>query len=137
MSAKIQGGCLCGHIRYQSTAEPAFVANCHCPDCKRSTGAAFATIIGVPEDDTFTITGELGYHISTGDSGGNVSRGFCRECGSPLLSRVDVSPGVVYIKAGSLDDANWVEPQMELFTETRIACAKVPEGIPTFARNPA
>ena len=44
----IEGGCLCGSIRYTCDAEPALTANCHCKHCQRQSGSAFSTIIGVP-----------------------------------------------------------------------------------------
>ena len=46
---KIEGGCLCGKVRYLAETEPAFVAVCHCQDCQKATGTAFATVIALPE----------------------------------------------------------------------------------------
>lgn len=45
----ITGGCLCGKIRYSADAEPAFVGLCHCHDCQKFTGSAFAAVIGLPK----------------------------------------------------------------------------------------
>src|SRR5215467_12737617 len=46
---EIAGGCLCGKVRYSATGEPAFVGVCHCTDCQKFTGSAFAIVIGVPK----------------------------------------------------------------------------------------
>ncbi len=46
---QIAGGCLCGKVRYSANTEPAFVGVCHCRDCQKFTGSAFAVVIGVPE----------------------------------------------------------------------------------------
>ena len=54
----ITGGCLCGKIRYSADAEPAFVGLCHCHDCQKFTGSAFAAVIGLPKS-AVTVTGAL------------------------------------------------------------------------------
>jgi Glutathione-dependent formaldehyde-activating enzyme len=46
--AHIEGGCLCGRVRYGADADPAFVGVCHCNDCQKFTGSAFATVVAVP-----------------------------------------------------------------------------------------
>ena len=45
------GGCLCGAVRYKVTGEPVRVANCHCNDCRKVTGASFTTNVFVKEED--------------------------------------------------------------------------------------
>ena len=47
--ARIEGGCLCGKVRYSASGDPAFVGVCHCRDCQKWTGSAFAVVIGVPK----------------------------------------------------------------------------------------
>src|SRR5262245_10025872 len=46
---KIEGGCLCGKVRYSADAEPAFVGVCHCKNCQKGTGTAFSVVVGVPK----------------------------------------------------------------------------------------
>src|SRR5204863_376671 len=41
MAAKFTGGCACGAIRYEITAEPIVTFNCHCRDCQKTTVGAF------------------------------------------------------------------------------------------------
>ena len=55
---QIAGGCLCGKVRYSATGEPAFVGVCHCTDCQKFTGSAFAMVVGVPKP-ALTIEGRL------------------------------------------------------------------------------
>ena len=86
MAAKIVGGCMCGAVRYESATDAAMQASCYCRDCQRSTGAAFAPVLLVPKDAFKLTKGELKQYEVTGDSGNKVSRGFCANCGSPIMS---------------------------------------------------
>jgi len=47
---EFKGGCLCGAVRYAANAEPAFMANCHCDDCQKSSAAGHMSLIGLPKD---------------------------------------------------------------------------------------
>ena len=92
MPTSLTGGCACGAIRYACMADPLLALNCHCRDCQRASGTAFAAILRVPAA-AFTVTqGEPKFFTVTGDSGNPVSRGFCSECGSPLFSRLSACP---------------------------------------------
>lgn len=133
--AHIEGGCLCGQVRFSGEAEPAFQAICHCKNCQRQAGSAYSVIVGVPRG-ALTVTGTLKTYRDTGDSGGAVDRLFCPECGSPVLSDAPASPALVFIKAGTLDDASWVKPQIHIWTGSAMACTAIPEGVPAFPKNP-
>src|SRR5687768_15041233 len=112
---KLDGRCLCGAVTYSSDAEPLFAALCHCRDCQRQHGTAFAVVVGAPADG-FDVSGAVSTHVTVGDEHGQpVERRFCPSCGSPLFSETQALPGVILLKAGTLDDASWVEPQLEVW----------------------
>ena len=113
MSATYSGGCLCGNVRYEATINDQTAAgHCQCRDCQQSTGSAMSTFCMVAEDD-FTLTrGQLKQYSANGASGRKVTRNFCGDCGSPIVSTGDAMPGLVLIKAGSFDDSDWVKPAM-------------------------
>jgi hypothetical protein len=119
---KLDGGCLCGAVRYHCDADPLATANCHCADCQKSTGAAFSTVVVVPSD-ALEITGEtLSVYTTIGDdTHQEARRHFCSACGSQLLTRAAVSPGVVFIKAGTLDDSSLVTPMMDVWCDSKQA----------------
>lgn len=120
MPTSLTGGCACGAIRYACMAEPLLALNCHCRDCQRASGTAFAAILRVPAA-AFTMTkGEPKFFTVTGDSGNPVSRGFCSECGSPLFSRLSGLSDVVGLRVGSLDDPSQYHPSLDMF----VACAQ-------------
>lgn len=113
----ISGGCLCGAIRYSAETDPAFTAVCHCKNCQRQTGTASSVIVGLPAG-SLSISGPLKTFRDTGDSGKAVYRRFCSTCGSPIVTDVEVMPGLTFLKAGTLDDTGWLKPAMEIFCDS-------------------
>src|SRR5258707_13767382 len=77
----MSGGCSCGAVRYEASADPVVMLNCHCRDCQRASGAGFAAVVVVAKS-ALRIEGELRYHETVGESGNVVERGFCPTCGS-------------------------------------------------------
>jgi len=49
MGRKLSGGCACGAIRYETDADPVVMLNCHCSDCRKASGSAYAAIVVVPK----------------------------------------------------------------------------------------
>ncbi len=133
--ASIEGGCLCGKVRYSSNVEPAFVAVCHCSDCQRFTGSAFATVIAVPAS-AMKVTGTLKTFSKTGDSGKSIHRRFCPECGSGILDEADGLPGIAMVNAGTLDDSSWVKPQSEIYCASAQSWVRLGGDLKRFAKMP-
>ncbi|MGE5270529.1 MAG: GFA family protein [Thiohalocapsa sp.] len=112
--AELTGGCLCGRVRYTLSGEPAFTALCHCKNCQRYTGSAFEAVVVYPSA-AVSLQGELKTYHDTGDSGKQVRRRFCPNCGSGVIAEVDIMPGVTIVLAGTLDDASSYTPGMEIY----------------------
>jgi hypothetical protein len=93
MGTALSGGCACGAVRYACTAEPLFALNCHCRDCQRETGSAFAPILAVPSSAFAVTRGIPRYFDVTADSGYLTRRAFCGECGVASLRRAGLQPG--------------------------------------------
>ena len=116
--ANLDGRCLCGKVTYSCAAEPVAQAVCHCKDCQRQTGTALSVLVAVPRD-ALKIDGELSSYTTVGeDSGTGTARRFCPECGSPIASFPDGLPDVALLKAGTLDDSSWLDPQMHVWTDS-------------------
>lgn len=135
MTAPFTGGCLCGAVRYRGTAEPVMAGHCHCRDCQKSTGGAMSSLIAVPAD-TLTVTGAPKYFSVKGESGKSVDRGFCPDCGSPVLSKVEAIPGVVFVKVGSLDDPGWFKPGFDIYTSSAQPWDHMDPAVAKFAKMP-
>ena len=113
------GHCLCGNVKYRIDTEPFATAFCYCENCQRQTGTAFSIVIGVPKDALHVEGDSLSCFDTTGDVHGTTThRHFCSHCGSPVYSTVDAQPDVVYVKAGTLDDASVLHPNVEVFTRS-------------------
>lgn len=113
--SKLSGGCACGAIRYETTADPVVMLNCHCRDCQQATGSAYAAIVVVPKA-AVQLKGEPRYHKVAGNGGRAVERGFCPTCGSPVTTKLERIPDILGLYAGSLDDPSLHKPAMDLFT---------------------
>ena len=111
-----EGGCLCGAVRYVLKAEPQVTAVCHCTHCQRQSGGVFSVNLVVPEA-AYAQTGETKVFPDRGDSGKPVWRHFCANCGSPIISTIELMPGVVMVKAGTLDDLTGITPSLEVYTD--------------------
>ena len=115
--SKVAGSCLCGSVKYESDAEPQMVAVCHCSHCQKTSGSAFSVNLAMPADSVH-MSGKIASYEDTGTSGKPVIRMFCSKCGSSLASDVKAFPGLLLVKAGTLDDASWVKPGLEIWTES-------------------
>ena len=135
MSAYIEGGCLCGAVRYRSDDEPAVVGHCYCIDCRKASGTSHCTHVGMPEQSV-GFSGNVKFYDRPADSGNMVSRGFCPDCGSAVYSRNSGMPGMVFIRASSLDDPNVVTPQMSVYASRAPDWGRPDATLPAFAEMP-
>ena len=130
------GGCLCGAVKFEFDKPNLISAHhCHCIDCQNSTGSGKATVLVLPSN-AIKMEGELKFHTTTTISGRNMNRGFCRECGSPVLSFIEEMPEVKFVKAGSLDDSSWLKIDSNFFSSSAHAWSPIDEDIPSFTHNP-
>ena len=109
------GGCACECIRYECVEETIVQLICHCRDCQRASGSAFAAIMMFAADKFRFVKGKPAHHEVTGGSGRKLRRGFCAKCGSPLTLHWPEWSAVQMIQVASLDDPSCFEPQTELW----------------------
>ena len=109
MSETITGGCLCGAIRFETTAEPAIQLLCHCTDCQTISGAAAYAAYVVPLDTLSVSNGEPAHYEVTADSGRSNSRHFCPNCGTrvwAVLKEMELAS----VNGLALDDRKHFQP---------------------------
>ena len=133
---KIQGGCLCGAVRYKSAAQPVMTAICQCSHCQRQSGSAYSVNVAIPKGSLEYLGDVPATYEDRGSSGLPVHRRFCAKCGSPIVSEVDATPTLDWLKAGTLDDTSWVQPQSSIWCRSGQGWVSLPEGIPRFPENP-
>ena len=134
MNLPFSGGCACGAVRYECGAEPAMAFNCHCRDCQRASGSAYASGLLVSADAFRFTKGSPKYHPATSDSGRAVGRGFCADCGSPVVATQAGFP-IYIVYAASLDDPSWHRPTMEIFTSSAQPWDQLNPALPHYARG--
>ena len=130
------GGCLCGTIRYEVNEEPQRIANCHCDDCRKATGSSFATHIFVAEDDVVITQGEPKSFSHTADSGNTMTKEFCANCGSQLFGQTTGRPGIKSIKVGSIDDASFVQPIVNVYVKRALPFTQIDRSLACFDGMP-
>ena len=135
MKAPFSGGCACGAIRYECAAEPIEMFQCHCRDCQKFTGSAFAALVRVPKE-AMTIEGALKTFSSIGGSGNPILRHFCAECGSSIAEESAMRPDTIVLNVGTFDDPTVAKPGREIFRDDAVPWVEVHGEIPRFAKRP-
>jgi hypothetical protein len=130
------GGCACGAIRYESVTEPVLMVHCHCRDCQRSSGGPFSSFVIVPSDAFKLSQGPLRFYESPSHAGGKTHRGFCPDCGSPIMAQSAVNRDVAAIWTASLDDPSWFNPQMDVWTSDAHPWDQMNPALPRFEKYP-
>lgn len=133
--ATITGGCLCGDIRYEINGEPVRAAHCHCDDCRRATGASFATNVFFKDEDVKITKGSPKRFQHKADSGNTLTKEFCGNCGSQLFGIGSGSTGIRHVKVGTLDDASFVKPQIEVFTSRKLPFIRLSDETEHFEKG--
>ena len=128
----MEGGCACGEVRYRLTAEPLFVHCCHCLNCQRQTGSAFVVNILIEASHVELLAGEP-VRVPVARSGTRRQQIYrCPTCGIAVYSTY-TSARVRFVRAGTLDDPASVEPDVHIYTRSKLPWVQLPESTPAFA----
>jgi hypothetical protein len=134
---KLEGGCYCGGVRYRAEGDPLFRGQCFCRECQHIAGGSANLVMGMGEAG-FAYTRGTAKAFRRSDLENPVTREFCPDCGTHLLSRAPGLPGAVLLKVGTFDDPSvFGGPQMVIFTCDMQSYHQLPEGVATFERGPA
>lgn len=112
------GGCHCGALRYELSAPPLMIYNCHCTNCQKITGSAFTVAATVPEGALAFTKGEPKRASWKADSGNERFGLFCGACGSRIANGQTPSIGLLSLRTGTFDDTSWVEPVGDIWTKS-------------------
>lgn len=132
---KLEGGCYCGSLRYTCEGDPVMKGQCHCRECQYLSGGAPNLFLLMPTSG-FSYTKGTPKEFKRKDLERAVTREFCAECGTHVVTR---PPGysALVLKVGTLDDPTlFGGPQMAIYTVDRQPFHVIPDGMPSFERLP-
>ena len=109
----IDGGCHCGHIKYEAEVDPESVGVCHCTDCQTLTGTAYRTTVQSLKGAFKLLCGEPKIYIKTAESGNQRAHGFCPQCGTPLFATTVGTPDIYGIRVGTARQRRELPPQRQ------------------------
>jgi hypothetical protein len=114
-SLPLAGGCLCGAIRYEIGAYPLLLYACHCTNCQRQSGSAFAMNMPVAASAFRIVRGEPKGWRRLSPSGAEAISWFCADCAGRIHGSRPGRAESVTVRAGSLDDTSWFLPAAHFF----------------------
>jgi hypothetical protein len=126
--SEVLGGCLCGAVRYKAAAA-GITRLCWCRVCQY-IAAGNATVNVLFEAHGLEVTGAVTDYASTADSGSKMHRRFCPVCGTHLFSTAESRPGMVFVRAGTLDGTEIARPSATIWASRAPGWACIDERIP-------
>ena len=131
MTDPLEGGCICGAVRYRLAAAPMFVNCCHCTWCQRETGSAFV-INAIIERERLDVAGETVAIDTPSQSGTGQLIHRCPTCQVALWSHYGRRRQVAFVRAGTLDRKDAVRPDAHVFTGSKVPWVVIPADQPAF-----
>jgi hypothetical protein len=130
MQTNYKGGCLCGKIKFEISGKIRDIIYCHCSQCRRAQGSAFATNGNVTLTDFHFIEGEqylTGYQATPGQT-----KYFCKFCGSPIISKNEALPEKVRVRLGTIDSDINERPAAHIFVASKANWEEICGDLPRY-----
>jgi hypothetical protein len=131
---KLEGGCYCKNLRYVAEGDAMMKAQCHCRECQYIAGGGPNMFIAMPIAG-FRYTRGSPKTFARADLPNPVTREFCADCGTHVVTRPPGFPAVI-VKVGTLDHPEEFVPKMAIYTVDKQNFHHVPDGMPAFERLP-
>ncbi len=132
MTDQLEGGCACGAVRYRLGSAPMFVHCCHCRDCQRQAGSAFAINALIEANRVTVLSGETAPSAMPTDSGRPHHIHRCTACGTALWSEYGGRGILRFMRATTLDDPTALPPDIHIYVRSKLPWVTLPAGVPAF-----
>jgi hypothetical protein len=130
----ITGSCLCRGVQFTVSGTLPPIVMCHCEQCRKAQGTAFVTNLPVDEGQfAFTRGEDL---LSAFESSPGKKRFFCKTCGSPIMSKSTAQPGMVRLRAGTLDGDLDTRPAFHIYTGSKSNWYRITDDLPQHPQRP-
>ena len=134
-SENLQGGCLCGAVRYAielNCLPPVYV--CHCLDCQTWSGSAFSIQCVMPED-VLDVAGDLEIYEWKTPTGHRSLQRFCVHCHARIYNTNSLRPGIAVLRAGTLARRDLVEVVGHIWTKRKQPWIAIPDSVPSWPES--
>ena len=130
MAETYGGGCSCGAVRFRLTAQPMFVHCCHCRDCQKQTGSAFAINALIETDRIELLAGAPEAVSMPTDSGRPHDIYRCPHCKVAVWSDYGRRPYLRFVRVGALDAPAAITPDVHIYTRSKLPWVALPANVP-------
>ena len=127
----LQGGCLCGALRYQTHSMPFDADHCHCSQCRKSAGAVVMSWMDFNTEQVTWLQGQVTEFASSAQ----IRRGFCQQCGTTMTYRHVDYPQYCTLSIASLDNPNKVQPRSHIYTNEQVSWLTIDDTCQRFKTN--
>ena len=128
----LHGSCFCGFVRYRLETPPMFVHCCHCTDCQKQTGSAFAINALIEKGRITLLAGEPEPVTMKTDSGHPHDIYRCPDCLSALWSDYGRRRVMAFLRVATLDEPSALPPDVHIYTRSKLDWVVLPEGARAF-----
>lgn len=125
-----QGSCLCGKIKFTLSDEISDIIYCHCSQCRKAQGSAFATNANVKEKSFNFVSGEN--NLTAFKYSNEQTKYFCKTCGSPVMSKNSGSPDTVRIRLGTIESDITERPEAHIFVSSKANWENISDNLPQY-----
>jgi len=125
-----KGSCLCGDIRFEITGEIKNIIYCHCSECRKAQGSAFATNGNLEEKHFKIIHGKENLTKYKSDKG--QYKYFCKKCGSPIISKNNLHPDTVRVRLGTIETEITEKPEAHIFVSSKANWEEINDNLPQY-----
>ena len=129
----LAGKCFCGAVQYEVADAFLYAMNCHCSNCRRTTGSAFKPFAGIEREKLAVTQGRDKLMIYGDDKTNNT---HCHQCGSLLFSVVR-DGAFVHVAMGTLVDAPSIRPNRHIFVGSKAPWFAITDDLPQHQEFPS
>jgi hypothetical protein len=127
----LAGKCFCGGVHYAVADEFSYAANCHCSNCRRTTGSAFKPFAGIERDKLVVTKGRDSLLIFGDETGYDA---HCKVCGSLLYSLVRAG-AFIHVSMGTLVDVPTIRPTKHIFVGSKAPWFTITDALPQYEEH--
>ncbi|MFN5510402.1 MAG: GFA family protein [Burkholderiales bacterium] len=132
---EIDGGCLCGAVRYEAIIDPTKIRICHCNQCQIQSASAFRFGVLVPREHFRLLSGSLKSYTKISESGRPRALTFCPDCGTSLYGCSPTDPQEYSLRLGTARQRRELAPSVQIWTDEALPWLDALPAMPTVAKQ--